>query len=113
MLDRARLQHAVERRHNCKARLIATEPVTEEFDARAPWAGVVYHFVLDGHPTADLAYAWVSHAAESDRRFCFAVLRKAAIESASDAVRKVLLAECAIPVPARVRAGMAPFTAGC
>jgi len=101
MPHRAKLQDTVERRHKCKARLIATEPVFEEFDTRPPWAGVVYHFVLDDHPSADLAFAWVS---EGGKRLCYAVLRKASVVSAADAVRKVMLAEYGMFIPAHAPA---------
>ena len=56
----ADLQREVERQHACKAVLIATEPVTETLAGDAVWQGDVHHFVLCGHPTADMAYAWSS-----------------------------------------------------
>jgi len=88
-----RLQETVERELHCRARLIATEPVSEEFDVRPPWVGVVHHFVLEGHATADLAYAWSTTLAGSEKPRHTVVLRDAAVVSAADAVRKSVLAD--------------------
>jgi len=93
----ANLQESVERELHCKARLIATEPVSEEFDVRPPWTGLVHHFVLDGHPSADLAYAWSTVVPGSPRQRHTVVLRDAAVVSARDAVRKMALADYRLP----------------
>ena len=91
------LRRAVERELNCKARLIATELVSEEFDLRPPWAGVVYHFALKGHPISDLAYAWSRPATEDRPEKLVIVLRSDPVVTARDAVRKVALAEYDLP----------------
>jgi len=95
----AKLQESVERELRCKARLIATEPVTEQFAARAPWTGVVHHFALEGHPTAELAYAWSSIVAGSAQRRHVVVLRSNTVVSARDAVRRMAPAEYDLPLP--------------
>ena len=89
----AELQQAVERMHECKARLIATKPVSETFEGKPVWEGVVHVFALDGHPTADRAYAWSSPIEGSTKRRFFAVLYAAPVQSAQDAVRAAIVAE--------------------
>jgi hypothetical protein len=91
--DPAELQQAVERLHECKAVLIATEPVVEKFKGETVWEGEVSHFVLVGHASADLAYAWSSPIEGSTKRRFFAVLRAKPVQSASDAVRAAIVAE--------------------
>jgi len=91
--EAAQLQRAIERRHKCKARLVATELVSLEFQVRAPWTGIVYHFALDGHPTADLAYGW-SMGPHGARGAPWSIaLREGADLSAPEAVRKRLLSD--------------------
>jgi len=80
------LQLEVERQHACKAVLIATEPVTETLAGSAVWQGDVHHFVLCGHPTADMAYAWSSSPDGGATRRIVAVLRLPPINSAQSAV---------------------------
>jgi hypothetical protein len=89
----AELQQAVERMHDCKAVLIASEPVLETFEGQTVWEGEVHHFVLSGHPTADLAYAWSSPIEGTTKRRFFAVLRAMPVQSAQDAVRAAIVAE--------------------
>jgi hypothetical protein len=85
------LQKAVERMHRCKARLLATEPVTAFFGAEVLWSGLVHHFLLEGHIKADLAFAW--SALVRGRAEFFAVLRDTGIRSAQDAVRAAIVQE--------------------
>ena len=87
------LQHHGERLHDCKARAIGSEPVSETFGGKTVWEGVVHVFALEGHRTADKAYAWSSPIEGSTKRRYFAVLRQAPIKSAQDAVRAAIVAE--------------------
>jgi hypothetical protein len=82
----ADLQREVERQYDCKAVLIATEPITETLAGSAAWQGDVHHFVLCGHPTADMAYAWSSSPDGGATRRIVAVLRLPPINSAQSAV---------------------------
>jgi hypothetical protein len=82
----ADLQREVERQHGCKAVLIATEPVTETLAGNTVWQGDVHHFVLCGHPTADMAYAWSSSRDGGATRRIVAVLRLPPVNSAQSAV---------------------------
>jgi hypothetical protein len=84
------LQEAVERLHDCKAVLIATEDVLETIEGKTVWEGEVHHFVLSGHPSADMAYAWSSPIEGSTERKFFAVLRAPPVNSAQSAVRAAI-----------------------
>jgi hypothetical protein len=87
------LQEAVERIHHCQARLIEVVPVSETFQGRPVWQGIVHVFELTEHPTATRCYAWSSPIGESDKRRFFAVLHLLPITSAKDAVRAAIVQE--------------------
>jgi len=90
------LQTAVERQHNCTARLAQSVPVSETFNGAAVREGVVHVFDLEGHPTASSlarAYAWSSPIEGSDKRRFFTVLHQPPIVSPVDAVRAAIVAE--------------------
>jgi hypothetical protein len=87
------LQQAVERQHNCTARLIQSVPVREKFARGTVWEGVVHIFEITGHPKAKQAYAWSSPIEGSDKRRFFAVLHVPPITSPVDAVRAAIVAE--------------------
>jgi hypothetical protein len=57
------LRTAVERQQGGKARLLESVAVSEEFEGRPVWQGIVHVFELEGHPTATRAYAWSSSRA--------------------------------------------------
>jgi hypothetical protein len=67
-------QHAVERMDTCKATLVRSVPITETFESKTVWEGVVHVFDLKGHLTASRAYAWSSPIEGSDKLRFFAVL---------------------------------------
>jgi hypothetical protein len=87
------LQLPVERMHACKATLVQSMPVTECFEGKTVWEGVVHVFDLTGHPTATRAYAWSAPIEGNDKRRFFAVLHQGAIKSPVDAVRAAIVAE--------------------
>lgn len=93
MDDKADLQQAVERMHHCTARLLQSVPVSEEFEGKTVWEGVVHVFDLEGHPTATRAYAWSSSIEGSDKRRFFTVLHQPPVTSPLDAVRAAIIAE--------------------
>ena len=51
-VDAKELRRAVERMHNCTARLAQSVPVSETFEGQPVWEGTVHVFDLEGHPTA-------------------------------------------------------------
>jgi hypothetical protein len=87
------LQTAVERQHNCTARLAQSVPVKETHACATVWEGVVHVFDITGHPKATRAYAWSSPIEGSDKRRFFAVLHLPPITSPVDAVRAAIVAE--------------------
>jgi hypothetical protein len=85
------LRTAVERMHNCRACLVELAAISESFQGRAVWQGIVHVFELTGHPTATRCYAWSSPIGESEKRRFFAVLHLPPITSAHDAVRAAIV----------------------
>lgn len=57
------LQGVIHHLHGAKARHLESVPVTEKFQGRAVWSGVVEVFGLTGHPKTDKVYAWI-HATD-------------------------------------------------
>jgi hypothetical protein len=89
-VDANELRDAVERLHGCPAQLVEAG-VSECFEGRLVWHGIVYVFDLAGHRSADRCYAWSSRVEGSDRRRFFAVLHMPPIASPADAVRATIL----------------------
>jgi hypothetical protein len=87
------LRRAVERMPTCKATLVQPVPVTETFEGRTVWDGLVHVFDLKGHLTATRAYAWSSPIEGSDKRRFFAVLHQGSVTSPVEAVRAAIVAE--------------------
>lgn len=100
-VDLIELQQAVERMHACKATLAQSVPVTETFEGKTVWEGVVHVFDLKGHLTATRAYAWSSPIEGSDKRQFFAVLHQPPITSPVEAVRAAIVHELRSDVSAR------------
>ena len=92
-VDPNELRDTVERMHGCPAQLVQAVPVSESFEGRPAWYGVVYIFDLLGHRSADRCYAWSSRVEESDQRRFFAMLHTPPIVSPADAVRATILQE--------------------
>ncbi len=92
-IEASELQKAVERMHTCKAMLAQSVPVTETFEGKTVWEGVVHVFDLKGHLTANRAYAWSWPIEASDKRRFFAVLHQGPITSPLEAVRMAIVAE--------------------
>jgi hypothetical protein len=87
------LKTAVERQHNCKARLVQSVPVKEEHGGTIVWEGVVHVFEIYGNPKATTAYAWSSPIEGSDKRRFFAVLHQPPVDTPRAAVRAAIVAE--------------------
>jgi len=91
-VDTAHLKRAVEAQHGCTATFIQSVPVTETFEGKTVWDGVVSVFQIHGHPKASKAYAWSSPIEGSDKRRFFAVLHLPPITSPVEAVRAAIVA---------------------
>lgn len=87
------LARAVEAQHGGIATLAQSVPVRETFKGQPVWEGVVHVFDLEGHPTANRAYAWSSPIEGSNKRRFFAVLHMGPIKSPADAVRAAIVQE--------------------
>ncbi len=74
------------------ARHLETVPVKESFQGQTVWEGEVEVFALEGHPTAQRAYAW-SHPTDRGTRKVFAVLHQGPVDSPLNAVRASIVAE--------------------
>jgi hypothetical protein len=87
------LKNAVENMDKCSAQLAQSVPISEIFDGKTVWEGMVHVFDLKGHPKATRAYAWSSPIESSNKRRFFAVLHMGPIKSPQDAVRAAIVAE--------------------
>lgn len=87
------LKHAVESQHGGTATFAQSVPISEIFEGKPVWEGIVHVFDLSGHPNATRAYAWSSPIEGSNKRRFFAVLHMGAIKSPQDAVRAAIVAE--------------------
>ncbi len=88
MEDIKPLLEAIRCLHGCESTWVRSEAVHETFKGETVWQGEVKVFQLQGHPEAELAYAWSAMVDEKTgkRRF-IAVLGIPPISSAVDAVR--------------------------
>jgi hypothetical protein len=93
VLEIKQLKSAVESQHGGRAALLQSVPVSESFNGKLVWEGVVHVFDLKDHPNATRAYAWSSPIEGSNRRRFFAVLHVPPINSPQDAVRAAIVAE--------------------
>jgi hypothetical protein len=75
------LKCTIESQHGCTAAFLQSVPVSETFESKTVWEGVVHVFDLTGHPKATRAYAWSSPIERSDKRRFFAVLHLPPITS--------------------------------
>jgi hypothetical protein len=53
------LRDVIHHLHGATASHLESVPVTEKFQGRTVWDGVVEVFLLTGHPKADRVYAWM------------------------------------------------------
>ena len=87
------LKQAVEAQHGGKAVLVGVAPVTETFDGKTVWDGVVHVFDLEGNAKSTRAYTWSSPIEGSSERRFYAVLHLGGIRSPLDAIRAAIVAE--------------------
>ena len=91
--DSEQLRQVVEREHGCVSNHTNTERVSETFEGRTVWEGIVHVFDITGHPEATRCYAWSSPIEGSPKRRFYAVLEIPPVQSARDAVRAAIVAE--------------------
>ena len=91
-IDSSELKRAIESQHGGIATFAQSVPVSESFDGKPVWEGVVHVFDLASNPKANRAYAW-SYELEGGKRRFFAVLHTDRINSPGAAVRAAIVAE--------------------
>lgn len=84
----------IRRVHGAEAEHVESVAVTETFQGKTVWEGIVEVFNLTGHPTAHRAYAW-SHETDDPEhpRRHVTVLHLHPIKSAQDAVKAAIVQE--------------------
>jgi hypothetical protein len=90
--EQQRLQKAIRELHGVEATHLRSEPVREVFRGQTVWEGTVEVFKVEGHPTAELAFAW-SYETDDGKRRTLAVLGIPPVHNARDAVRVAIAAK--------------------
>lgn len=90
MSDGTDVRKLVERMYKCVARLRTVEPVMEGVAGKVVWQGLVLVFAIEGHPEADICYAFSQLIEGSNRREFYAVLQIPPVDSPQAAVRAVV-----------------------
>lgn len=85
------LARAVEGLHGGRAKHRETIHVIEEFEGERVWDVDVHVFALDGHPSAEKAYAWSVPVPGSGNRRFYAVLHEGPVDSPEKAVRAAII----------------------
>lgn len=88
------LQQVIHRIHGVHSTHIKSVPVTERFNGKVIWDGIVEVFELRGHPKATHAYAW-SHETDDPEnpKRSVAVLNIPPAVSPETAVRAAIMQE--------------------
>ncbi len=86
------LKNVIKQMHGADATHVESVPVTETFQGKTVWDGVVEVFELHGHPKASHAYAWISETEKQIKRH-IAVLKIPPVVSPITAVRAAIVQE--------------------
>ena len=88
------LQQIIHRLHGVHSTHVKSVPVTEKFNGKVIWEGIVEVFELHGHPKATHAYAW-SHETDDPEhpKRSVAVLNIPPATSPETAVRVAIMQE--------------------
>jgi hypothetical protein len=86
------LKTAIHKLHGATATHRESVPVTETFQGKTVWDGIVEVFHLDGHPKTDRVYAW-SHDTDSGNTRHVTVLHVPPAISPATAVRAFIVQE--------------------
>jgi hypothetical protein len=86
------LRDVIRHMHGTESTHIESVPVTETFQGRTVWDGIVEVFELHNHPKATHAYAWISEAENNIKRH-IAVLKVPPVVSPATAVRAAIVQE--------------------
>jgi hypothetical protein len=90
----AELKSVIRQLHGPEPKHVESVPITETFQGRTVWQGVVEVFDIEGHATASRVYAWAHDTGDSKNpRRHVTVLHLHPIRSARDAVRAAIVQE--------------------
>jgi hypothetical protein len=81
------LKLLVEREAKCRATHVTSQTIHERYEGMRVWDGIVEIFQLEGHPTANRAYAWAILPSEGQQIEYKVILGLPPVNSAEDAVR--------------------------
>ena len=87
------LREVIRRLHGVDSRHIESVPVTETYQGRTVWEGIVEVFDLHGHPKASTIYVWSNDTGDPDKPHHVTVLHLGPITSAAHAVRAAIVQE--------------------
>jgi hypothetical protein len=88
------LKKTIRSLHGVESEHVESVPVTETFQGRTVWEGIVEVFDLIGHPTAFRVYAWAHDTDDPQNpRRHVTVLHAHPIKSAEDAVKAAIVQE--------------------
>jgi hypothetical protein len=88
------LREVIRRLHGTEATHVESVPVTERFQGKTVWDGIVEVFDLTSHPTAFRVYAWAHETDDPQKPIRHVtVLHLHPIKSAQDAVRAAIMQE--------------------
>ena len=86
------LKAAIKHMHGVDATHVESVPVTETFQGKTVWDGVVEVFELRDHPKATHAYAWITETEKQIKQHV-AVLKIPPVVSPITAVRAAIVQE--------------------
>jgi len=86
MSELDRLERAIRDLYDVRVTHLRSERLTERFQGKIVWKGVVEVFIVHEHPRAGLAFAWAHKTGGGGKRYV-AVLGIPPVLSAADAVR--------------------------
>ena len=88
------LQHVIHRLHGVHSTHVQSVPVTEKFNGKVIWDGIVEVFELHGHSQATHAYAWTHDTDDPKQpRRSVTVLKIPPAVSPETAVRAAIMQE--------------------
>ena len=91
------LREAIKHLHGAEATHVSSVPVTETFQGKTVWEGIVEAFDLHDHPTASIVYAWTHKTDNPDRPRHVTVLHVEPVTSPELAVRASIIQELKNP----------------
>lgn len=87
------LRDVIRRLHGVESKHVESVPITETFQGRTVWEGVVEVFDLIGHPKASRLYAWAYETENSKKPRHVLVLHMGPVTSPLLAVRAAIVQE--------------------